>query len=53
MLGDTVNDTVPAAAFTSKDHAGAFGGAQFPFNRTLSEVGALRLATNVKGALSR
>ncbi|KAK9841973.1 hypothetical protein WJX81_002137 [Elliptochloris bilobata] len=53
ILGDTVTDSVPAAAFTSADHSGAFGGAQFPFNRTLSEVGALRLAAGVKGALSK
>ena len=53
MLGDTVNDTVPSAAFTGTNHAGAFGGAQFPFNRTLSEMGTLRLAANVTGALSR
>ena len=52
VLGATVTDVVPAAAFSSANHTGAFGGAQFPLNKTLSEVGALRLAANVKGALS-
>ncbi len=51
VLGATVNDTVPAAAFTNANHTGAYGHAQFPLNATLSEVGALRGAS-LQGALA-
>jgi hypothetical protein len=51
VLGATVNDTVPAAAFTNANHTGAYGHAQFPLNATLSEVGALRGAS-LQGTLA-